>query len=125
MTIIKDLTKQSQLNLGRKGLYGNFIVLLLTTNFLWRVGSINFITSLSISTMGGQTMITEEKKLLQEAKDALKHYRSVLDDYDQNGMIFQQGFDENGKPVTQIEVANRMIIHFEKKIKELKVFDED
>ena len=111
MTIIKDLTKQSQLNLGRKGLYGNFIVLLLT--------------SLSISTMGGQTMITEEKKLLQEAKDALKHYRSVLDDYDQNGMIFQQGFDENGKPVTQIEVANRMIIHFEKKIKELKVFDED
>ena len=78
MTIIKDLTKQSQLNLGRKGLYGNFIVLLLTTNFLWRVGSINSITSLSISTMGGQTMITEEKKLLQEAKDALKHYREEV-----------------------------------------------
>ena len=67
-------------------------------------------------------MITEEKKLLQEARDALKHYRSVLDDYDQNGMIFQQGFDENGKPVTQIEVANRMIIHFEQKNQRTKSF---
>jgi hypothetical protein len=37
----------------RKNTNGNFIILLFTTSFLWRVGSINYITSLSISTMGG------------------------------------------------------------------------
>jgi len=42
--------------------YGNFIILFLTTNFLRRVGSINFITSLSISKMGGQTMRVEFTK---------------------------------------------------------------
>ena len=41
---------------------GNFIILFLTTNFLRRVGSINFITSLSISTMGGQTMNINENE---------------------------------------------------------------
>lgn len=75
--------------------------------------------------MGGQTMITEENRLLQEARDNLKYYQSVLSDYDQNGMLFQQGFDKNGKPVTQVEVATRMIKQLSKQIKELEVFEED
>ena len=41
---------------------GNIIILLFTTSFLRRVGSINFITSLSISTMGGQTMNINENE---------------------------------------------------------------
>lgn len=70
-------------------------------------------------------MITEENRLLQEARDNLKYYQSVLSDYDQNGMLFQQGFDKNGKPVTQVEVATRMIKQLSKQIKELEVFEED
>ena len=69
-------------------------------------------------------MIIEEKKLLEQARNNLKHYQSILDDYDQNGMLFQQGFDKNGKPVTQVEVAERSIEYYKKQIEELSHFEE-
>ena len=69
-------------------------------------------------------MITEETRLLKEAKENLKSYQAVIQKYKINGKVFQQGFKKDGTPDTNVDVARRMIEYYKKQIEELSHFEE-
>ena len=69
-------------------------------------------------------MITEETRLLKEAKENLKSYQATIQKYKVDGKVFQQGFKKDGTPETNVDVAMRMIEYYKKQIDELSYFEE-
>ena len=68
-------------------------------------------------------MITEETRLLKEAKENLKSYQATIQKYKVDGKVFQQGFKKDGTPDTNVEIAERAIEYYKKQIEELSHFE--
>ena len=69
-------------------------------------------------------MITEEIRLLKEAKENLKHYLGEIEQFKFDGKVYQKGFKKDGTPDTNVEVAERAIEYYKKQIEELSHFEE-
>ena len=69
-------------------------------------------------------MITEETRLLKEAKENLKSYQATIQKYKVDGKVFQQGFKKDGTPDTNVEIAERAIEYYKKQIEELSHFEQ-
>ena len=70
-------------------------------------------------------MITEETRLLKEAKENLKHYLGEIEQFKINGVVYQRGFKKDWTPDTNVEVAERAIEYYKKQIEELSHFEEN
>ena len=70
-------------------------------------------------------MITEEIRLLKEAKENLKHYLGEIEQFKIDGKVYQRGFKKDGTPDTNVEVAKRAIEYYKQQIEELSKFEED